>query len=112
MQNYNFLDLDKFNDYIKIFNEYNYEYNKKNHSLNYLNSIHKKLRRLDIRFRLTLGFQVNFDNKISRTRHELTNKTYILIYKINDLWFVYEVFYKTVHDFNILNFDGVRSKII
>jgi hypothetical protein len=112
MNNYNFCDFNKFNDYVKIFDEYNSEYKKTNHSHNLLNITHKKLRRLDIRFRLTLGYEVKFNNQISKTKHELTNRTYILIYKINDLWFVYEVFYKTANDFNILNFDGDKSKII
>lgn len=102
MQHLKNIELEIFNKYKDIFKEYGSEFNNKVIKGESLRSFHKKLKRFDIRFRLSLGLEINFNTEISKTNHELTHQTYVLIYKTNDLWFLYEVFYKLAGDLNIL----------
>ena len=108
----NYTVQERFPEYKKSLDDYAKVYSKININNNELKMIHRQIKRFDIRFRLSMGLEINFNNEYSRTRDRLTNDTYIMIYKTNDLWSLYEVFYKLVDEFKIINFNHSRRRII
>jgi hypothetical protein len=94
----------RFPEYKKSLDHYGSVYSGINIDKDELKMIHRQIKRFDIRFRLSMGLEINFNNKYSRTRNRLTNDTYIMIYKTNDLWFLYEVFKSLSKKFNIINY--------
>ncbi len=98
---------ERFQEYKKSLDDYGRIYSKINIDKDELKMIHRQLKRFDIRFRLSMGLEINFNNEYSRTRNRLTNSTYIMIYKTNDLWFLYEVFKSLSESYKIINYKSI-----
>jgi len=72
-----------FEQYKKVFKETSKRLGK---------SISRNLRLFDIKFRLVLGINVDFDPAIAYTKTPETRNTYISLVKLVELWNAYEVF--------------------
>lgn len=103
---------ERFPEYKKSLDAYGRVYSKINTDKDEIKKIHRQIKRFDIRFRLSMGLEINFNNEYSKTRNILTKDTYIMIYKTNDLWFLYEVFYKLADNFYMIKYNNEEKRKI
>ena len=84
----------------KLFGQYNSNYKKLKGLL--LGNIPRSLRVFDIRFRLALDIQIDFNGEVSYTKTKEVRETYILITKLMETWNAYEALFHYVKNLDKL----------